>query len=85
MTADWTRKPLLDPGNVLDVIDMTMRQQQKLEIDIARLEPVAGAIRRVEKNPAPRRLEQIAIGFKNSAAEALVNHRHSFYPGLGYS
>ena len=74
MTADGTTELTLDPGNVLDVIDMSVRQEQKFEIDTKRTHPFASALGRVEENPALRRLKQIAIRFKNAAAKALVIH-----------
>ena len=74
MTPDWTIKPALDPGNILDVIDMSVRQEQEFQIDTKRMRPFASPLGRVEKNPALRRLKQIAIRFKNAAAKALVIH-----------
>jgi len=74
VTPDWTTELALDPGNILDVIDMSMRQQQKFEIDLKRTHPFASALGRVEENPALWRLNQIAIRFKNAAAKALVIH-----------
>ena len=74
MTSDGTAELALDPGNVLDVIDVTVRQEQEFEIDAERTHPFASALGRVEENPALRRLKQIAIRFKNAAAKALVIH-----------
>jgi hypothetical protein len=74
VTPDWTTKLPLDPGNVLDVIDMPMCEEQKFEIDAKRTHPFASALWRVEENPALWRLKQIAIRFKNAAAKALVIH-----------
>jgi len=74
VTTDWTTKLALDPGNILDVIDMPVCEEQKFEIDLKRTHPFASALRRVEENPALRRLKQIAIRFKNAAAKALVIH-----------
>ncbi len=77
MTADGTTELALNPGNVLDVIDVPMRQEQEFEIGPAaagRTHPFASALGRVEENPALRRLKQIAIRFKNAAAKALVIH-----------
>lgn len=80
MTSDGTVELALDPGNVLDVIDVTVRQEQKFEIDTKRTHPSASALGRVEENPALRRLKQIAIRFKNAAAKVLVIHCDSLYP-----
>ena len=74
MTPDWTTELALDPGNILDVIDMPVCEEQKFEIDTKRKRPFAGALGRVEENPSLRRFKQIAIRFKNAAAKALVIH-----------
>ena len=74
VTPDWTSKLALDPGNILDVIDMTVCQEQKFRLNPKRTHPFASALRRVEENPSLRRLKQIAIRFKNAAAKAFVIH-----------
>ena len=74
VTADGTTELALDPGKILDVIDMPVRQEQKFEIDRTRTHPFASALRRVEENPSLWRLKQVAIRFKNAAAKALVIH-----------
>ena len=74
MTPDWTIKLALNPGNILDVIDMPVCEEQKFEIDAERVHPFASAFGRVEENPALWRLDQIAIRFENAAAKALVIH-----------
>ena len=74
MTADGTAELALDPCNILDVVDMPVRQEQEFEVDTKRTHPFVSALRRVEKNPALWRLKQIAIRFKNAAAKALVIH-----------
>ena len=74
VTPDWTTKLALDPGNILDVIDMAVCEEQKFEIDLKRTHPFASALGRVEENPALWRLDQIAIRFENAAAKALVIH-----------
>src|SRR5437667_353462 len=82
VTTDLAIKLAFDPGNILDVIDVSVRQKQKFESDIKRTRPFAGALWRVEKNVSLRRFKQIAIGMKNPAAKSLVNHRNSLYPSL---
>ena len=74
VTPDGTAELALDPGNILHMIDMPVRQEQKFEIDRTRTHPFASALRRVEENPSLRRLKQVAIRFKNAAAKALVIH-----------
>ncbi len=48
---------------------------KSLQIEIARFEPLAGAIGRVEQNPTLRGRNEIAVSLENAAAESLVNHR----------
>jgi len=74
VTTYRTIKLPLNLGNILDVIDMPMCQEQKLRIDIKRLDPFASPIRRIEKNPTLRSLNQIAIRFENASAKPLVNY-----------
>lgn len=69
VTPDWAAKLALDLRNVLDVIDMAVRQQQQFGIDIERADPFAGTLRCVEQDPPVWRFEQVAIGFKNPAAK----------------
>ena len=69
VTPDWASKLALDLRNVLDVIDVPVRQQQEFGIDIERADPFAGTLRCVEQDPPARRFEQVAIGFKNPAAK----------------
>ena len=69
VTPDWAAKVAFDFRNVLDVIDVPVRQQQEFGIDIERAYPFAGTIRCVEKDPPARGFEQVAIGFKNPAAK----------------
>src|SRR6516225_6200169 len=52
MTANGTAELALEPGNILDVIDMSVRQEQKFEIGVQRTHPFASALGRVEENPA---------------------------------
>jgi hypothetical protein len=33
VTPDWTTELALDPGNILDMIDMPVCEEQKFEID----------------------------------------------------
>jgi hypothetical protein len=33
VTADWTIELALDPGDILHVIDVSVRQEQKFQID----------------------------------------------------
>jgi hypothetical protein len=83
VTTNWTTKLLLDPGNILDVIDMPVCQKQKFRLDPKRTHPFASALRRVEEDLAFWRFKQIAIRFKNAAAEALVTHMiHSIEASL---
>ena len=67
-------KSMFDFGHIGNVIEMAMRQEQKLWIDFPGNQPIAGTIGCVEKNPALWRFEQIAIRFENAAAKALIDH-----------
>ena len=69
VTPDWTAKLALNVRNVLDVIDVPVRQQQEFGIDLERTDPFAGTLRCVEQNPTLRYFKQVAIGFKNPAAK----------------
>jgi hypothetical protein len=79
VTPNWTTELPLDPGNILDVIDVPVCEEQKFEIDTTRTHPFASAFGSVEENPSLRRLSQIAVRFKNAAAKALVIHSDSLY------
>ena len=74
MTADLAIEATFDVSDVLDVIDVTVSKQQHLEIDTARIDPVAGALRRIKENPAFRSRDEIAVGLENTAAKRLVGH-----------
>jgi len=83
MTADGTTELALDPGNILHMIDVPVRQEQEFEIDPASAErtyPFASPLGRVEENPALWRLKQIAVRFKNATAKAFVIHSDLLYP-----
>ena len=73
MTTDLAIEVPLDFCHIRDVIEVPMREKQKLYIDMARFEPIAGAIGRVEQNPALRCLNKIAIGLENAATEGFVS------------
>ncbi len=82
VTTNRTTKLLLDPGNILDVIDMPVCQEQKFRLDLKRTHPSASALRRVEEDLALWRFKQIAIRFENAAAKAFVTHMNSLYRGV---
>lgn len=75
MTSDLAMKLLFDPGNVLDVIDVAVCQQQKFGMDIEGTDPITRTLRCVEQNPSVRRFKQVAIGFENPAAKRFVSRR----------
>jgi hypothetical protein len=75
VTTDLTIEAPLNFCHIRDVIEVPMREKQKLYMDMARFEPLAGAIGRVEQNPALRRLNEITVGFENAATEGFVSHR----------
>src|SRR5215470_8187552 len=82
VTADGTTELALDPGNILHMVDMPVCEEQEFEIGVQRTHPFTRALGCVEKNPALRRLNQIAIRFKNAAAKALVIHCDLLYPSV---
>src|SRR5256885_223750 len=74
MTTNRAFKVIFDFGDVLDVIDVAVGQQQHLKIDLSRLDPIAGALRRIKENPAVGRGNEIAVRFENAAAERFISH-----------
>ncbi len=82
VTTDRTAKPALNLGDILDVIDVPMCQEQEFEIDLERTQPFTSALRGIEENPSLWRLEEIAIRFENAAAKAFVIHCTSLPPHL---
>ena len=75
VTSDLAVKLALDPRNVLHMIHVPVRQQQKFGMNIKRADPFAGTLRCVEQDPSIRGLKQVAIGFKNPAAKCFVSLR----------
>src|SRR5205823_14546785 len=61
VTADWTIELPLDPGDILHVIDVSVRQEQKFQVDLELPDPLASPVRGVEMNPASRSFRQIAV------------------------
>ena len=79
MNAHRATKAALDPGYVLDVIDVAMGKKQEPQLDSLLDQPRAGAVRSVEEHPALGRLQGVAIRLKNSASETSVfDHGRSF-------
>src|SRR5690349_17118249 len=72
MATDRTTKLALDPGNILDVVDVSVCKEQKFEIDTKRTHPFASTLRRIEENRSLRRLNEITIRFENTATKTLV-------------
>ncbi len=72
MNADRAAEAAFDLRYVLDVIDMPMGEEEEAQLDSLPDEPVAGAIRSIEEDPALRRLQGVAIRLKNSAGKAAV-------------
>ena len=73
MTSDLGVKLVVNPGNILYVIDVPVCQLQKFGMDIERADPFARTLRCVEQDPSLRRFEHIAIGFKDPAAKRFVS------------
>jgi hypothetical protein len=55
VTTDEAAELVLNPGDILNVIDVSVCQQQKLRIHTERIHPCAGAFGRVEEDPSPGR------------------------------
>ena len=81
MTTDPATEASFDFGNVLDVVDMSVRQEQEFKIDIVQLDPLAGAVGRVEQNPSLGRFQQITVRLEKATAESFVSHGRG--PGCG--
>jgi hypothetical protein len=75
VTSDLGVKLLFNSGNVLNVIDVPVCEQQKFGMDIKGTDPFARTLRCVEQDPSFRRFEQIAVGFKDPAAKCFVSRR----------
>lgn len=74
MTPDPAAEPLLDPGDVLDVIDVPMCQKQEFQVHPARGEPVSRALGRIKQDRPAGRMDEIAVCLKNPATKPLVGH-----------
>ena len=72
MAADRAAEAALDFRDVGDVIEMTVGEQEQLQLNPARFEPGAGAIGRVEENGAAGGFEQVAVRLEDAAAIRLV-------------
>lgn len=75
MTTDLAPKALFDFGHVRNVIEVAVRQEQKLWINIAGDQPIASSVGGVEKNPSLGSFKQVAIRLENAATKGLVGHR----------
>ena len=75
VTSDLGVKLPFNFGNVLNVINVPVRQQQKFGMDIKGTDPFARTVRCVEQDPSFRRFEQITIGFKDPAAKGFESRR----------
>jgi hypothetical protein len=82
VTTNWTTELALNAGDILNVIDVSMREEQEFWLDAKRAHPFASTLRSVEENPSFWRLQQVAVCFKNAAAKDLVNHCGSLYRGV---
>ncbi len=57
VTTNWAPELAFNPGNILDVIDMPMCQEQKFRLNLKRTRPFASVLRSVEQNPSLRRFK----------------------------
>ena len=78
MASNGATEPAFDLRHIRDVIEVSMREEQKLHIDTAPFQPLARPVGRIKENPSVGSLDQVGVGFENAAAEGLVNHRGCF-------
>src|ERR1700730_8723996 len=74
MATDLAAKLPLYGSNVLDMIDVAVGQEKQFEIDIARADPIASSLWRVEQDPAFGGRNQVAVRLENTAAIRLIIH-----------
>jgi hypothetical protein len=72
-----------DSGDILDVIDVAVREQKQLQIDTALFKPRTGAIGRVDQDRALWGAQEIAVRLENTATKALVAHWFLYFIGSG--
>ena len=77
MTADLAAEFPLDHRKVLNVIDVSVRQEQELGLNVKRAEPFTGPLRRIKQDRSLWSVDQIAIRFENAATKAFVCHNDS--------
>jgi len=82
MTANLAAEATPNRGNVLDVVNVPVSQQEQFELDFLRRQPLSGTLRRIEQDPALWRGNQVAICLKNPAAEGFVLHCVSLNEGV---
>ena len=74
MTADLAAETAFDLGDVLNVIDVAVGQEQQLEIDLLGFKPFADPLGRIKQDWAVRRPNEIAVCLEDAAAKCLVFH-----------
>ena len=79
MDADRAAEALFDLRYILDVIDVAVGQEEQPELDLPADEPIAGAIRSIEEDPAFGASSGVAIRLEYPAGERFVFH-HSVLP-----
>jgi hypothetical protein len=73
--SDLATKSLFYRVRILDMIHMTMRDQEKIGTTSNFLQPLAGSLRGVEKNQPVRGGDQVSIGFEDTSNKGLkVDH-----------
>lgn len=77
MATNLTTKAPLDLRNVLNMIDMSVGEEQEFWVRLACFEPLARPVRRIKQDPALGRGNEIAVGFKDPAAESFVSEHVS--------
>jgi hypothetical protein len=63
-----------DSGNILNMIDMAVRKNQHLQLDLPVLEPIAHALRSIKEDRTSRRFQLVTIRLKNAASVSVIIH-----------
>src|SRR5207244_7336962 len=82
MATNLAIEAMFNLGDILNVIDVAVGQQQHVWLEPTRLEPVACALRRIEQNRAFGCRNEVAVRFKHAAAEGVVRHRILILAGM---
>src|SRR5438477_3846580 len=74
MTADLAAETAFDSGDVLNVIDVAVGQEQQREIGLLGFKPFAGALGRIKQDWAVRHPDEVTVCLEDAAAKRVVFH-----------